>query len=401
VGTQSRISLQDYRVFYADQPTIGGSVVWEDGQLVAVFGSGPFEDDDAGQHPFRVRSADLGRTWSAPEPFGPPVVVHPEQESLSLTLFGPTAAGTFLAYGVHMRVHSPTARRYEDLQFRSYPLLIGRRVRGAADFAYRQYPSGTFLGEQFMERGLQLPSGRLVFALWGCMARGQNWRCGVLLSDDDGLTWHYRDVGYEPDPGIRDRADGEYPAGFNEQSLFAAADGRLISLIRGREKLGRLPDSPRDTWFFRSVSADQGETWTRPEPTDVPGTGAAGVGLVLPDGSLLHACRVPYSRTHYSLPEPELFGLHLARSFDAGATWQPEVFLQRDPDGRPFDDHYNAMNGQFVPLPQPGEWLYVFGQFAVRQRVYRILAAHLAVDTAHPTAPPCAGSSACAAERAR
>jgi hypothetical protein len=184
-------------------------------------------------------------------------------------------------------------------------------------------------------------------------------------------------VGYEPDLGIRDRPDGGgYPAGFNEQSLFLKADGRLVSIIRGREKLGRLPDSPRDTWFFRSVSDDDGQTWSSPEPTNVAGTGAAGVGWVLPDGSLLHACRVPYSRTLYELPEPDLFGLHLARSFDDGATWKTEAFVQRDPEGRAFDNHYNAMNGQFVPMDDD-RLLYVFGQFDVAGQVYRILALEL------------------------
>lgn len=377
---RSGISLKDYRIFYAGRETIGGSLVWLDDELVGVFGGGPFEDDEAGQHPFIIRSGDRGRTWSEPEPFGPPIVRNPPRESLSLSLVGPTKNGSLLAHGCHMRLGEGAERFYEDLSFRAYTLLIGRRAQGDSDFDYTEYAPGAFLGEQFMERGIELPSGRLVFAIWGTMERGQNWRCGVLLSDDDGVTWRYRDVGYEADVDIRDNpgADG-YLAGFNEQSLFLTSDGRLVSIIRGREKLGRLPDSPRDTWFFRSVSDDYGESWSQPEPTDVAGTGAAGVGLVLPDGSFLHACRIPYSRTLYELPEPELCGLHLARSFDEGRSWRPERFLQRDPEGRPFTNHYNAMNGQFVRLDE-GEWLYVFGQFDVQEKIFRILAAHLEID---------------------
>ncbi|MFH1571094.1 MAG: sialidase family protein, partial [Gemmatimonadota bacterium] len=360
--------------------TIGGSLVWEGEELVGVFGGGPFEDDEAGQHPFLVRTRDLGVTWSEPQPFGPPVAGDRGRQSVALSLFGPTQRGTYLAHGCHMQLGEQAERFYQDLSFRAYTLLIGRRPAGEAGFAYRRYPSGAFLGEQFMERGVQLPSGRLVFALWGCRARGENWRCGVLLSDDDGVTWQYRDVGYEPDRGIRDRPDGEgYPAGFNEQSLFLTPSGRLVSIIRGREKLGRLADSPRDTWFFRAVSDDGGWTWTKPAPANVAGTGAAGVGWVLPDGSLLHACRVPYSRTLCALPEPELFGLHLARSFDDGLTWQTEAFVQRDPEKRPFTNHYNAMNGQFVPVGA-GRALYVFGQFDVAARVYRILALDLEIS---------------------
>ncbi|MEW6751922.1 MAG: sialidase family protein [Candidatus Latescibacterota bacterium] len=380
----SRIRITDYRVFYDGQAsghaTIGGTLVRLGDEWVAVYGSGPFEDDEAGQHPFLVRTRDWGRTWSVPEPFGPPLTGDPTRQSLGLGLHGPTRQGTLLAIGSHMRLAEGAQRFYHDLSFRAYTLLIGRREVGAPDFAYQEHPPGTFLGEQFMERGVELASGRLVFTLWGVARRGENWQCGVTLSDDDGRTWRYRQVGYEPDRGIRDNpgADG-YPAGYNEQSLFVLPDGRLVSLIRGREKLGRLPDSPRDTWFFRSESRDHGETWSPPRTTNVAGTGAAGVGWVLPDGSLVHACRVPYSRTLYALPEPELFGLHLVRSGDAGVTWQTEHLLQRDPEGRPFTNHYNAMNGQFVPVDE-GRVLYVFGQFDVAEAVYRMLAVELAVE---------------------
>lgn len=379
----STITVRDYRVFYDRQAdgygTIGGSLVRLGDELVAVFGSGPFEDDEAGQHPFLVRTRDGGHTWTEPEPFGPPLVGDRSRQSLGMCLFGPTRAGTLIANGTHMRLGDAAQQFYEDLSFRAYTLLIGRRPAGALDFAFRSYPSGTFLGEQFMERGVELPSGRLVFAIWGCRQRGENWRCGVLLSDDDGVTWRYRDVGYEPDLEIRDRPEaGGYPAGFNEQSLFLLDGGRLVSIIRGREKLGRVPDSPRDTWFFRSASDDGGQTWSQPVATNVAGTGAAGVGWVLPDGSLLHACRVPYSRALLALPEPERFGLHLARSRDEGRTWQTELLLQQDPEGRPFTNHYNAMNGQFVPGDE-GRVLYVFGQFDVAAKVYRILAVELQV----------------------
>jgi hypothetical protein len=192
----------------------------------------------------------------------------------------------------------------------------------------------------------------------------------VLLSDDDGRTWRYREVGYEPDLGIRDVPT--MPAGFNEQTLFRAHDGKLVSIIRAREKLGRLAASPGDTWFYRSVSPDDGETWTKPQPTNLPGTGATGLGLTLPDGSLLQACRIPFSRTLYPLPEPDLFGLHIARSFDEGETWETAGLWQRDPEGNAFTNYYNAMNGQFVELGDH-RWLYTFGQFAIKEQRHRIL----------------------------
>ena len=47
-------------------------------------------------------------------------------------------------------------------------------------------------------------------------------------------------------------------------------------------------------------------------------------------------------------------------------------------EGRPFDNHYNAMNGQFVPVDD-GRVLYVFGQFDVAHQIYRILSLDLEV----------------------
>jgi hypothetical protein len=37
------------------------------------------------------------------------------------------------------------------------------------------------------------------------------------------------------------------------------------------------------------------------------------------------------------------------------------------------------MNGQFVRLDER-QWLYVFGQFAVAEKIYRILALRLEID---------------------
>ncbi len=51
--------------------------------------------------------------------------------------------------------------------------------------------------------------------MWGSAVRGDNWQCGVLLSDDGGRTLRYRQVGYEPDPAIR--KDPKVMAGFNDR----------------------------------------------------------------------------------------------------------------------------------------------------------------------------------------
>lgn len=382
-----RTVISDYRVFYDNQNagygTIFGSVAAvNDSIWWGVFnGGGKYQDDEIGMNPFSTTTTDAGHTWAKPDSFASQLIKDPERGSTVMRIFGPTKNGTALTVGYQYQNGSPDSAYFEDVQWRTYKLIIGRRPAGVGDFTYEILPSGTFLGEQFVEGGLQLPDGRIVLTIWGAKHHDENWRCGVLLSDDDGKSWKYRDVAYEADKTIRDKQ--EVVAGFNEQTLFLSKDGKLISIIRGREKLGRLADSPTDTWFFRAESTDRGETWSAYEKTDLAGTGGAfGAGITLPDGSLLQACRVPYARSLYSLQEQDLFGLHIVRSFDEGKSWHTEHVIQRDPDGKPFKDYYNVMNGQFLKIDD-GEWLYHFGQFDVADTIFRVLSLRIASAANH------------------
>lgn len=375
---QTKIVVTDYRVFYDAQPqglrTTGASLVPQ-GNIIDLAFADFVEDDEAGAKSYLTRSTDHGKTWSKPDVFGTSILrkigKSPEKEASFLGLFGPTKKGTALAVGYHVGKGAQKETYAEDLRFRSSSLLIGRREKGSTDFTWQAYPPGTFLGEQFGAGGVVLAGGRILLTLWGAARSGENWQCGVLVSDDDGRTWRYRQVGYAPDVTIRDNP--KTPAGFNEQTLFEARDGSVVSIIRGREKLGRVPTSPKDTWYFVSVSRDRGETWSTPTPTNLAGTGAPATGLTLPDGSLIEASRIPYSRELYKLQDPNAFGLHLVRSTDGGKTWRTEFLKQTTPDGRPFDDYYNVMNGQFLTLAN-NRWLYVFPQFSVKHKVHRMLA---------------------------
>ncbi len=344
------------------------TVRWN-GKLLHVFQKA--SDASAGLRPSSSESPDGGRTWTDPAPWMPALFTGGPQEFLALAPFGPTRRGTLLSVGFHTRRAIREGNYRQDVRWRPGELLIGRMVRGSSQFAMKTFASGAFLGEAFVAPGLILSSGRIAATLWGARKEGENWQAGVLLSDDDGATWRFRVVG--PPAAMEMRDQPEMPVGFNEQTLFELPGGGLVSLLRARAKLGRIEASPRDTWFFRSESRDGGETWSAPEPTNLAGTGAPSSGITLPDGSLLTAARIPYSRTLYSLPDPAAFGLHLARSFDRGRTWKTARLLQKSPEGKAFDNYYNAMNGHFLSVG-PGEWLYVFGEFRNKENVHRTLA---------------------------
>ena len=368
-----KVSIEKFEVFLdlreqGFKDVISGILFDEDnGDLSFRFGhsliSDYTEDDWVGTHSYVVSSKDRGKTWSFPELVTNPRVKDLTKESFSFGPFFRTREGTVLYSGIHQVLDAADGTVHHDMSLRDYMLLYARREKGSPEINIVEWPSGTYMGEQFLEGGFQLPSGRLLFTMWGIETRGENWRCGVLISDDDGKNWRFITVGYEPDLSIR--YNPKQPAGFNEQTLFYTKTGSIVSIIRGREALGRgVPGgSDLDTWFFRSESCDIGETWTKPEPTNLPGTGAtSGLGLTLPDGSLVIGCRIPYSREYYDLPEKNLFGLNLARSYDNGRTWTPEFFIQYDPEGNAFKEHHCAMNGFFKQISER-EYEYYFGFF--------------------------------------
>jgi len=375
-GATTKVHFSDYRVLFdrdgTGYPASSASFVYRDGKLSMIFQKA--SDGDSGLQASLTESPNLGKTWSQPVPFGP--AVSDKKTAFQACHFsGVSAKGTLVLGGFFNPSGIQTSG--EGINWRPNTALIGRQPRRDQNIEWTRYESGTFLGEQFVERGIVTRKGRIVLAIWGSARKGDNWQCGVLLSDDDGKTWRYRQVGYTSDLALRDRA--AEPVGYNEQTLFEAHDGTLISMIRGRQKLAQLTDGrPRETYFSRSISKDVGETWSTPEVTNIAGTGATGVGLVLPDGSLLLAARIPHHvETTWIRPvDPKLYGLHLARSFDLGKTWQTEKLLQHDPEHTEFDNYYNTMNGQFIQL-SANRWIYAFGQFDMRRKIHRMLALDL------------------------
>ena len=372
-ASTTKVHFSDYRVLFdrnsAGYPASSGSFVYRDGKLSMVFQKA--SDGDSGLQASLTESLDLGKTWTQPVPFGP-AVVDAKTAFQACHFSGVSAKGTLIISGFFNPSGIQTSG--EGINWRPNTALIGRQPRRDREVEWTRYESGTFLGEQFVERGVVTRNGRIVLAIWGSAKKGDNWQCGVLLSDDDGKTWRYRQVGYASDLALRDRA--AEPVGYNEQTLFEAHDGMLVSMIRGRQKLAQLTDGrPRETYFSRSISRDAGETWSTPEIANIAGTGATGVGLVLPDGSLLLAARIPHHvETTWIRPaNPKLYGLHLARSFDLGKTWETEKLLQHDPEQTEFDNYYNTMNGQFIRLSS-NRWIYAFGQFDVRRERHRMLA---------------------------
>jgi predicted neuraminidase len=113
-----------------------------------------------------------------------------------------------------------------------------------------------------------LPSGRLLLPIFHCVrVPGQKWvgerdYSAVMISDDAGESW--REV-VIPDS-----------TGCVHMNIGALADGTLVALYRSR-----WADA-----VYRSTSTDDGESWTSPEPTDLPNNNSSIQFVVLPDDRL-------------------------------------------------------------------------------------------------------------------
>ncbi|HEX2287058.1 MAG TPA: exo-alpha-sialidase [Mycobacterium sp.] len=113
-----------------------------------------------------------------------------------------------------------------------------------------------------------LPNGRLLLPIFHCVrVPGQKWvgdrdYSAVMISDDAGGTW--REV-VVPDS-----------TGCVHMNIGRLADGTLVALYRSR-----WADA-----VYRSTSTDDGDSWTPPEPTELPNNNSSIQFVVLPDDRL-------------------------------------------------------------------------------------------------------------------
>ena len=130
------------------------------------------------------------------------------------------------------------------------------------------------------------------------------------VSTDDGKTWQrtrYLDIGGRGDH-----------AGAIEGTLEELRDGRLWMLIRTYHG-----------FFYESLSADHGLTWTDPKPSRIKSTGSPGKMKRLASGRL--------ALVWNAIPNPGFVRreeLSLSLSEDDGKTWSPPQVFARNKGGR-------------------------------------------------------------------
>lgn len=141
----------------------------------------------------------------------------------------------------------------------------GGRSWGATDVLVPETDAGGVFVRQPM---ITLPSGRILLPVFHCVRiDGRKWvgdrdYSGVMISDDDGASW--REVTVPESTGCV------------HMNIGRLSDGQLVALYRSR-------------WadhVYRSISDDDGETWSAPEPTELPNNNSS-VQFVVLDGDRL------------------------------------------------------------------------------------------------------------------
>lgn len=275
------------------------------------------------------RSRDGGRTW------GPLQVVHEEGGTAPITIGNPcpivATDGTVHLLFTRNNQRAFHTRSTDDGATFAAPHEIGEALKSFA-FPWGRLGTGPV-------HGIQTASGRLVAPIWLNDRIRENYRSGVVVSDDGGRTW---------------TAGGLVPAdikGANECTVAELADGRLLLNLRHRQEKCRA----------EAFSSDGGRTWSRPRLVEA---------LVDPQcqGALLGLRRAGKPVLVFSNAAAAARRNLTARlSYDDGKTWSGSRVLHAGPSA--YSDLAAAPDGGVWCLFEGGEQRpyerIIFGRFTV------------------------------------
>jgi len=246
-----------------------------------------------------ARSDDDGATWTAPEavyakagwdclnmgglmPFGDARLLL----ALGRLQIDPTLPGDEPCTGWHMATRASTD---------------GGETWSPIGAELRLFPGWTELyGASNPHR---LADGRHLLAVIGTTGRDVGWRAGVTFTDDLGAT-------LSPPVLV-----AEHPRlGFGDMDVVRLSDGRFIAVVR---VFGGHPS-------VVAHSADEGQTWSPPRPTDFAGANIK-----------LHRLRSGAVLCAYRDERGNRSGVACSVSEDSGETWQRVGWLAAPDDGPP------------------------------------------------------------------
>lgn len=327
------------------------AVTLPDGTLESYYRRGV-----AGSIPiFRMRSADNGRAWTAPEPL---VKLSIEPWGGPMPLLDREGELHFVIPKVRGEGRKPNVDRFIDLyHLRS----TGGRTKWTEPARIYEGYCGALQGV------FQLKSGRII-------APFADWLPGVpttpptgpsvttaVYSDDGGRTWQ-RSPARLTAPCHEGANMSNY--GACEPTLIELKDGRVWMLIR-----------TQDGYLYESFSND-GVNWSVAKRSRFHSSNSPAFPIRLPDGRLVvfwnnaeHSQRVGKDGVYSGRD-----ALHAAISSDEGKTWRGfrEVYRDATRNGSPPKDGDRGTAYPHATVTKSGEILLVSGQGTDRRRRFLI-----------------------------
>ncbi len=287
----------------------GAFVELADGRLLFIYthftGGG---SDHAAAHLASRVSEDGGKSWSETDELVLPNEGDQNVMSVSLLRLADDDIGLFYLRKNSLGDCRPLLRKSND-EGKTWSEPI--EVIGDDEIGYYVLNN---------DRVIQLESGRLVAPVAQHAEADGTWRPGVVhcyLSDDNGQTWRRNQKSIPP--------PFEDPRGLMEPGVVELEDGTLFMILRTR--LGCQ---------YTARSADGGETWTEPEPSDflISPESPATVKRIPTTGDLLLIWNDHRERSEEDRRERPRARTPLVASIsqDGGRTWINTKTLEKAPD---------------------------------------------------------------------
>jgi len=194
----------------------------------------------------------------------------------------------------------------------------------------------TLANVRFYRSIIELDNGNLLASMYGRFRGDEKYRSFLVESTDRGESWSYLStIAYDPKVGTE---------GFCEPVMALLPDGEILCIMR----------TGSGEPLYQSKSSDQGETWSKPEPTGVRGVDP---DLIVLSNDVI-ACSYGRLQPKREIEpsaslDPRLsasMGNQIMFSVDKGDTWTGHTTIYAGPT--------TGYTG--IEEIQPGEVIYTF-----------------------------------------
>ena len=204
----------------------------------------------------------------------------------------------------------------------------------------------------YIKNMIQTRSGRLILVSQVAVPNPGHHVTMTYVSDDEGVTWEQSNVL----DSLYGGGAGDH-SGLIEATVIELEDGRIWMLIR-----------TYSGYFWECYSADEGLTWSEPEPSTIEASGAPGILLRLESGRILLVWnRFAEGRPHNIGRREEI---SIAFSEDERQTWTEPVVVARNRTPEGGNPVAHRISYPSVYEHDPGEIWITTGQGLLRMKLH-------------------------------